>query len=68
MLLTHGVDDVAVPPTQTLALAAALISAGHPVHVSVTDGGHNELDLSRPDVAASVRRFLARQTAVPVPS
>ncbi|MGN9808894.1 alpha/beta hydrolase [Micromonospora sp. BQ11] len=68
VLLTHAVGDVAVPPTQTLALAAALISAGHPVHVSVTDGGHNELDLRRPDMAASARRFLARQTAVTVPS
>lgn len=68
VLLTHGTNDVAVPPTQTLGLAAALLAAGHPVHVSVADGGHGELDLRRPDMAASVRRFLAARTAVVLPN
>lgn len=67
VLLTHGTNDAAVPPTQTLGLAAALLAAGHPVHVTVTDGGHGELNLRRPDIAAFVRRFLAAQTAVVLP-
>ncbi len=65
VLLMHGVNDLAVPPTQTLNLATTLLTAGHPVHVMVTDGAHGELDLDRPDVAAFVRRFLAGQTAGP---
>ncbi|TWJ20243.1 alpha/beta hydrolase family protein [Micromonospora endolithica] len=67
VLLAHGLDDVAVPPTQTLALAAALVAAGHPVHVTVADGAHGGLDLRRPDVAASIRHFLARRGAVAAP-
>ncbi len=67
VLLMHGMNDAAVPPTQTLGLAAALLAARHPVHVTVTDGAHGDLDLGRPDVGAFVRRFLATQTAAVIP-
>ncbi|WP_422734867.1 alpha/beta hydrolase fold domain-containing protein [Micromonospora sp. WMMD558] len=67
VLLAHGLDDASVPVTQTLNLAAALVAAGHRVHVTVADGEHGQLDLRRPDLAAAVRRFLAEVTAaVPV--
>jgi acetyl esterase len=62
VLLVHGSDDTAVPATQTLNLAAALLAAGHPVHTLVTDGAHGELDLTRPDITETIRRFLARFT------
>ncbi|WP_233513215.1 alpha/beta hydrolase family protein [Micromonospora craterilacus] len=68
VLLMHGMSDDAVPPTQTLVLAAALLAAGHPVHVAVADGAHGELDLRRPDVDAFVRRFLVAQTAAVIPN
>ncbi|MER7457949.1 prolyl oligopeptidase family serine peptidase [Micromonospora sp. NPDC126480] len=42
VLLMHGMNDLAVPPTQTLSLATALLAAGHPVQVMVTDGAHGE--------------------------
>src|SRR3954470_10812011 len=51
VLLAHGVDDPAVPATQSAALTCALLAAGHPVHTLITHGGHG-LDLTRPDVAA----------------
>ncbi|MER7456377.1 alpha/beta hydrolase [Micromonospora sp. NPDC126480] len=63
VLLVHGLDDAAVPATQSLDLATALIGAGHRVHVTVTDGEHGALDLRRPDLAAAVGRFLAQVTA-----
>lgn len=63
VLLAHGLDDEAVPVTQTLGLAAALTAAGHRVHLTVADGEHGALDLGRPDLAAAVGRFLAQVTA-----
>jgi acetyl esterase/lipase len=60
VLLVHGADDTAVPPTQSLDLAAALCRAGHPVHTMVTDGGHGELELDRADITEFVRRFLRK--------
>jgi acetyl esterase len=60
VLLVHGADDTAVPPTQSLDLAAALCRAGHPVRVMVTDGGHGELELGRTDITEFVRRFLQK--------
>jgi acetyl esterase len=59
VLLLHGLDDTAVPPTQSLDLAAALFRAGHRVHAMTTDGGHGELELSRSDVIEFVRQFLS---------
>lgn len=58
VLLLHGLDDAAVPPTQSLDLAAALLRAGHRVHTMTTDGGHGELEFSRGDVIEFVRHFL----------
>ena len=60
VLLVHGADDMAVPPTQSLDLAAALCRTGHRVHTMVTDGGHGELKLDRTDIIEFVRRFLLR--------
>lgn len=60
VLLLHGLDDTAVPPTQSLDLAAALCRAGHRVHALTTDGGHGELDFTRGDILGFVRQFLDR--------
>ncbi|MET8909806.1 alpha/beta hydrolase [Micromonospora sp. NPDC004551] len=60
VLLLHGLDDTAVPPTQSLDLAAALSRAGHRVHTLITDGDHGELEFTRPDIHESVRHFLER--------
>lgn len=59
VFIWHANGDVAVPPGQALLLAEALLSAGHPVHLSLVDGTHGALDFSRPDIQAAVRRFLA---------
>ncbi|MFR9777447.1 alpha/beta hydrolase fold domain-containing protein [Micromonospora sp. MS34] len=61
VLLAHGANDLAVPPTQTLGLATALLAAGHPTQLMITDTGHGQLDLHRPDVGAFVQRFLAHR-------
>lgn len=58
VLLVHGVEDTAVPPTQSLNLATALHAAGHRVHVMVAGGGHGELEPGRADILAFVERFL----------
>jgi len=58
VLLVHGADDTAIPPTQSLHLAAALSRAGHRVYTMVTDGGHGELEPGRTDIITFVRRFL----------
>jgi acetyl esterase len=63
VLLLHGIDDTAVPPTQTLDLAAALCRSGHRVHTLITDGAHGELEFTRGDIAAFVRQFV--ETVVP---
>lgn len=60
VLLVHGADDTAVPPTQSLDLASALSRAGHRVATMVTDGGHGELQLRRTDIFEFVRRFLQK--------
>ncbi|TWH66179.1 alpha/beta hydrolase family protein [Micromonospora olivasterospora] len=39
VLLVHGVADGSVPATQSVALAGALLAAGHPVHAWITHGG-----------------------------
>jgi acetyl esterase len=67
VLLVHGVEDEAVPVTQALGLTAALLGAGHPVHLMVADGEHGEVELGRPDVAEAVRRFLTHRTRVTLP-
>ncbi|MGW4156917.1 alpha/beta hydrolase [Micromonospora chersina] len=60
VLLLHGLDDTAVPPTQSLDLAAALSRAGHRVHTLTTDGDHGELEFTRGDIVEFVRQFLDR--------
>jgi acetyl esterase len=60
VLLLHGLDDTAVPPTQSLDLAAALYRAGHRVRTMITDGGHGELEFGRSDVIEFVRQFLSK--------
>ncbi|MGI5215804.1 alpha/beta hydrolase [Plantactinospora sp. CA-290183] len=62
VLLVHGAQDTAVPVGQTVALTAALLDAGHPVHSLVTHGGH-ELALDRPDIRAVTRAFLTATLA-----
>ncbi|MGN9908855.1 alpha/beta hydrolase [Phytohabitans sp. LJ34] len=57
VLLVHGAQDAAVPASQTVALASALLRAGHPVHALVTHGGH-ALPLDRPDIHAVTAAFL----------
>jgi acetyl esterase/lipase len=57
VLLVHGIADAALPPEQSIDLAAALLAAGHPVHAWLTHGGH-ELDLGRPDIDACTAAFL----------
>lgn len=57
VLLVHGRDDRSVPAGQSLALARALLAAGHPVHTWLTHGGH-ALDLDRPDIRAVTAAFL----------
>jgi acetyl esterase len=59
----HANADTAVPPSQALLLAEALLSAGHPVHLSLVDGTHGALDFSRADIQAAVRRFLLSTNA-----
>jgi dipeptidyl aminopeptidase/acylaminoacyl peptidase len=58
VFIWHSNEDTAVPPSQALLLAGALLSAGHPVHLSMVDGTHGSLDFTRPDTQAAVRRFL----------
>ena len=58
VLLLHGLDDTAVPPTQSLDLATALFRTGHRAHTLITDGSHGELELGRSDVIEFVRQFL----------
>jgi acetyl esterase len=58
VLIWHGNRDTAVPPSQALLLAGALLAAEHPVHLSLVDGVHGDLDFTRPDIQAAVRRFL----------
>jgi len=60
VLLLHGLDDTAIPPTQSLDLAAALCRAGHRAHTMITDGGHGELELDRSDIIEYVRQFLSK--------
>ncbi|MGC5020564.1 alpha/beta hydrolase [Micromonospora sp. DT47] len=57
VLLVHGGDDRAVPVAQSVALAGALLAAGHPAHTWITHGGH-ALPLDRPDVLAATAAFL----------
>ncbi|MEH0936070.1 alpha/beta hydrolase [Micromonospora psammae] len=57
VLLVHGGADTAVPVGQSVALAGALLAAGHPTHAWLTHGGH-ALPLDRPDVLAVTAAFL----------
>ncbi|SCL39085.1 Alpha/beta hydrolase family protein [Micromonospora rhizosphaerae] len=57
VLLVHGREDRSVPASQSIALAGALLAAGHPVHAWITHGGH-ALDLDRPDIRAVTAAFL----------
>ncbi|MEV4756128.1 alpha/beta hydrolase [Micromonospora sp. NPDC049559] len=57
VLLVHGTADAAVPVGQPVALGAALLAAGHPVHSLITHGGH-ALELDRADVRAVTRAFV----------
>lgn len=58
VFIWHGAEDAAVPVAQALHLASSLLSAGHPVQMSIVDGGHGSLDFARPETQAAIRRFL----------
>jgi acetyl esterase/lipase len=58
VFIWHAAADTAVPVTQALHLASVLVEAGHPVQMSVVDGGHGSLDFTEPGLQAAVRRFL----------
>lgn len=65
VLLVQGTADPAVPVSQSVGLAAALLAAGHPVHAWLTHGGHS-LALNRPDIQATTATFL--NTVLPPPT
>ncbi|MBG6136297.1 alpha/beta hydrolase [Longispora fulva] len=59
VLVVHAFDDAIIPPSQAVRLADALIAAGHPTHVTITDGGHTDFDPGRADIAGTIARFLS---------